>query len=152
MRLYLAAAYVARDTIRKNLLPEWPERHPIKASWLLEEHDIYSGTVGAALAQPEEYVRHHTTNDFVEIQDASAVLLLTESIQRTLPGMAEVPSALFTTGGRHVECGFALAYGRPVVTVGHPENVFQRSMTTVVPTLAAALDVFDKIGRARPNA
>ncbi len=36
----------------------------------------------------------------------------------------EQPSAGYTSGGRHVEAGYAIALGKPVLVVGPRENIF----------------------------
>lgn len=49
-----------------------------------------------------------------------------------------------TTGGHHVETGYALAWGKPIVLIGEPENVFhQHPAVTVVPSGMSALDLGD---------
>lgn len=152
MRLYLAGAYVARDVIREHVVPQIPARHPIHTSWIHADHAITPETVGAALGQDDAYIASHTAEDFQEVDNADAVLLLTESWMRTrLPGMGYVDKGLFTTGGRHVETGYALARGKLVLTVGTPENVFHRSNTIIVPTLAEAVVYLDIVEALKSN-
>lgn len=56
---------------------------------------------------------------FLDIKLSDLLVLLTESASALVGGTA-------TSGGRHVETGFALALGKPVIVVGAPENVFHR--------------------------
>lgn len=147
MLIYLAAAYAARDIVRRDVVPQLVAAgHTIGASWLIEDHAITSETIGAALGEPDSYVDKQVEQDFEEVRAADAVVHLTESFMRQLSlGLRLRGPGVLTTGGRHVECGYALALGKLVVTVGEPENVFARSVTQVVPDIAEAIKTLDLV-------
>lgn len=115
--VYLAGPYAARDRLNafaadlRSMLVE------VTASWLDETHDITPGTVDAATDLPDADVAKHASDDLNDIGNADLLVLITAAV-------AGVPNA--TSGGRHVETGFALAMPIPVLVVGEPENVFHR--------------------------
>ena len=89
----------------------------VTASWLDETHDITPGTTGAATDLSDDEVARHAATDLDDVANADLLVLITADV-------AGVEAA--TSGGRHVETGFALASGIPVLVVGAPENVFHR--------------------------
>lgn len=116
MRVYLAAPYAARDRVR--LYRDELTRLGVKvtSSWLHESHDINDGTIGAATALDDDTVSKHAVQDFDDIRYSDLLVLFTEKA-------VDVDRS---TGGRHVETGYALALGKPIIVVGEPENVFHR--------------------------
>ena len=115
--VYLAGPYAARA--RLNVFAEDLRAMLVEvtASWLNETHDITPGTVNAATDLSDADVAKHASDDLDDIGNADLLILITATV-------AGVPNA--TSGGRHVETGFALAMPIPVLVVGQPENVFHR--------------------------
>ncbi len=114
--VYLAAPYAARDLVRNFAADLDGMLVEVTSSWLKEDHEITAGTLGAAKDLSDDQVAKHARDDLKDIGDSDLLVLITESI-------AGVPG---TTGGRHVETGFALGFGLPVLVVGPAENVFHR--------------------------
>jgi nucleoside 2-deoxyribosyltransferase len=120
MRAYLAAPYAARAQVRQYAEELEAIGYTVTSTWLTEDHDINPGTVGAATALADEDVDRHASTDFADIRRSDVLVLITESVAELVGGTA-------TTGGRHIETGFAIALDKHVVVVGTPENVFHRS-------------------------
>lgn len=59
------------------------------------------------------YLQTWAENDLADVKDADIVMLINPESFRTSG-----------TGGRHVEVGYALALGKPVLVVGEQTNVF----------------------------
>lgn len=119
LRAYLAAPYVARDRVRDYAEDLVRIGIDVTASWLDEEHEINAGSTGAATALDPAEVARHAATDLDDIERCDVLVLFTARALGFDP--AEVAS-----GGRHVETGYALAKGVPVIVVGEPENVFHR--------------------------
>lgn len=119
LRAYLAAPYAARERIRDYAEDLVRIGIDVTASWLDEEHEINAGTIGAAPALDPAEVARHAATDLDDIERCDVLVLFTAQALGFDP--AEVAS-----GGRHVETGYALAKGVPVIVVGEPENVFHR--------------------------
>ena len=113
---YLAGPYAARDRLREFAADLDMMLVDVTSSWLKETHEINSGTTGAATALTDEQVSQHALDDLDGVAAADLLVLIT----------AEIAGVDGTSGGRHVETGFALGLGLPVVVVGKPENVFHR--------------------------
>lgn len=127
MKVYLAAAYSARDILWGWLKPELESRgHEVTSSWLDERHELTAGSVGAALDASPEYLRKHIAGDILDVARSDVLVLLTGSFM----AQAGIPGPLHT-GGRHVETGVALALDIPVVVLGPPENIFHRGSPSV---------------------
>jgi nucleoside 2-deoxyribosyltransferase len=131
---YLAAPYAARDQVRftLNFLQLEDE---CTARWITARHPIGPGTVDTAPDMSDEYAYQHSEDDLADIDRADAFILLSHSY------CSEWGFTLAQTssGGRHVETGFALAKGKPVYVVGEAENIFHRGLCTVVPDIATAI-------------
>lgn len=129
MRIYLAAPYAARAQVRQYAAELERIGFTVTSTWLEETHEISSGTIGAATAVSDAEIAMHAAADLGDIDRSDLVVLLTE-------GAADLVGGNGTSGGRHVETGYAIALGKPVVVVGEPENVFHRlgRACTVVPT------------------
>lgn len=119
IRAYLAAPYVARDHVRHYAMDLVTLGIDVTASWLDEEHEINAGSTGAAPALHPEEVARHAATDLDDIERCDVLVLFTAEALGLDP--ADVAS-----GGRHVETGYAIAKGVPVIVVGQPENVFHR--------------------------
>lgn len=119
LRAYLAAPYAAREQIRGYAEDLVRIGLDVTASWLDEEHVITPGTTGAALALDQAEVARHAATDLDDIARCDVLVLFTAQALGLDPAEA-------ASGGRHVETGYALAKGIPVIVVGEPENVFHR--------------------------
>src|SRR6266702_6113809 len=105
LKVYVAAAsYRQREA--RNLFRRL-ERHGLEVTgtW------VFKRSLGEVETFPTEAAR-----DLAQIDEADLVVTLTENPRARRPK--------YTTGGRHVECGYALGKGRPLVVVGPKENVF----------------------------
>lgn len=110
MKVYLAARFSRANELlgyRSELMEHGIE---VTSRWLLGEHE-WSGTDDDALTVDES--RQCATIDIADIDAANVVVCFTEA-----------PRSGPSRGGRHVEFGYALARGKPIVVVGHRENVF----------------------------
>lgn len=119
MRIYLAGPYSARDQLRSYGQELTRVGFTVCSTWLDEDTEINSGTTGAAAALSDDQVAKHAVTDLVDVQRSDLLVLF------TAPSVGLEPEAN-TSGGRHVETGYALALAKPVVVVGEPENVFHR--------------------------
>jgi nucleoside 2-deoxyribosyltransferase len=115
MKVYLAAPYGARETIRGLAEEITRIGFTVTASWLQETHEINDGTQGAAVALDPAQVAVHAATDLRDIDNSDLLVLFTAANVGVEGG-----------GGRHVETGYAIAKGLPVLVVGEPENVFHR--------------------------
>jgi hypothetical protein len=124
MRIYIAGAYAARDVLRGEKEFFEAKGHTVTSTWLQGTRAITPGTVGTSPESSLADVKQHAIDDLAQVAESDAVVLYTaEALVRLEPSLAE---ALLTSGGRHVEMGYALAMGIPVVVVGPQENIFQR--------------------------
>ena len=141
MKVYLAGPYVARDYLRGVTVALGSQGVLVTSSWLHESADLAdAGTHGAAKALTDDEVREHVLTDLRDIEAADALVIFTASaITAALPRLAATPH-LLTSGGRHVEMGYALAHRLAIYLVGEPENVFQRACATRIPTAARIAD------------
>jgi nucleoside 2-deoxyribosyltransferase len=117
MRVYLAAPYGSRDTIRQYAEQLTYIGFAVTSTWLEETHDITEGTQGAAAELPDAQVDKHARDDIRDIDRSDLLVLFTAASVGIEGG-----------GGRHVETGYALAKvgASSIVVVGEPENVFHR--------------------------
>lgn len=113
MQVYLASRFDNRDLLRA-CAEELEETGNIKVTsrWVMQ--DDYE-VDNDALNDPENVRAHRIAED--DLSDIRAADLL---IYFSAPEQG-------VRGGRHVEFGFALGLGRPIVVVGALENVFHRS-------------------------
>jgi nucleoside 2-deoxyribosyltransferase len=141
VRIYLAAPYAARDHLRRLI-------HGLSMSftseWLLAEHAIHDGVVDAAPGHPDEYVRMQAEGDLADIVCSDALILFSSHFAQAQWGLRPDQT---TSGGRHIETGYALAKGKPVVVVGQPENIFHRGACKIVPTFGLALEYLDQLNK-----
>lgn len=119
MRAYLAAPYAARERVAVYARELVRCGIDVTASWLDETHEINEGTTGAATALHPEEVARHAATDLDDIERCDVLVLFTA-------GSLGFDVADVASGGRHVETGYALAKGIPVLIIGEPENVFHR--------------------------
>lgn len=127
MKVYLAAPYAARDQLREHAeqLTYLDLDVTCCSSWLTEDYPIHPGTTGAATSLAAEVVERHVEQDLDDVDAADVVVVFTAVAVGLLPEEA-------ASGGRHVETGYAIARGKPVIVVGEPENIFHRSRLVTV--------------------
>lgn len=109
MKIYLAARYSRRDSMR--LLRDELVRmgHTVTSRWLETE---WANRPDQSSAAPPEYREKYAEIDMEDVKAADCVINFTEA-----PGDSSL-------GGRHVEFGLAVAWGKRLVVVGHRENLF----------------------------
>lgn len=142
MKIYIAAPYPARARVADIGLWLGSEGHECTSGWAYQEqHEIATGTVGASLDTKHEDVEEFAKRDLADIFRADALLSLTANWCIARGAAEDNPDFRWLhAGGRHVEVGYALALGRPVVIVGEPENIFQRSLCIPAVSLKDALE------------
>jgi hypothetical protein len=143
LKVYIAGAYSARDQLREVVGRLEHVGHESTARWLDATHGIHSGTINTAPDLSDEYCQYHVEGDFEDIVDADVLLLFSHS---ALVAMDPSLDGVTTSGGRHVETGYALASGLAVIVIGEPDNIFHRGACIIVPDLAGALKVLSKEG------
>lgn len=119
MRIYLAARYSRREELLGYRTDLEAAGHLVTSRWLAGAHQW--DPLAAGIESPEtametipiEAVRFATD----DVEDVAAAELLIAFTERPRANLA-------SRGGRHVELGLALAWGKPVVIVGPRENVF----------------------------
>lgn len=99
MRIYLTARFGRRDEMRQH-------RETLKAIG----HEVTSRWLDEADCVPPRQAAMVDVDDLIQ---SECVIVFTETSE-----------AGYTTGGRHVELGFAIATTLPILMVGPRENVF----------------------------
>lgn len=110
MKVYLAARFSRLPELLHHKSELEQEGITVTSRWLLGGHE-WEGTPDEDI--PPEHAARFAVEDLEDIQAADVVVCFTEPARS---GPAR--------GGRHVEAGWAIAKGIPVVVVGHRENVF----------------------------
>lgn len=114
--VYLAGPYDARPMIASHAAALRVVGLTVRAEWLDGTHDYPDppDDPAAAAAVRAAHEQCCALLDLADIDHADLLIAFTA---------ASVMSS-GTSGGRHVETGYALGHGIPVVVVGEPENVF----------------------------
>lgn len=107
--VYLAGRYDRRREL-EACAAQLPEGWTSTARWLTGAHEG---------ATDPTTLRACAIEDLVDIRKSDVLVAFTEG-----------PEVGHTSGGRHVETGFAMALGIPVVVVGPVENVFHHLHAT----------------------
>ena len=110
MKVYLAARYSRIDEINGCARELEAAGHEVTAAWLYgpsRNGETANGTPASIEARP------------VALSDYTGVGLCD-----VLVSFTETPRSHASRGGRHVEFGLALAWGKRVILVGPRENVF----------------------------
>lgn len=132
MNIYLAARYGRRRQMQGIAQELESHGHLVTSRWIRGEHDSLDGD-----ADPEQQGRW-AEEDIEDIGAADVLLTITED-----PG---TPGA--GRGGRHVELGYALGQGLPVLLVGPTEHVFHHHPRVVqCLSIADAIDTVDHMAR-----
>ena len=116
MLIYLAARYSRLEELNTYAEDLRAVGHRVEARWLLGDHQIHEGTdkVEAATVSVPVEGRAFALDDYEDVVKADALIAFSE----------EPRAAKASRGGRHVEFGMALAWGKKVIVVGPRENVF----------------------------
>ena len=115
MKVFLAARYSRIDEINGYAKELRQAGYQVDARWLLGNHQIREGAdkvEGATMSVPMEG-QPFALDDAADLQDAEVVISFTET-----------PRSGHSRGGRHVEFGMALAWGKRLIVIGPRENVF----------------------------
>ena len=109
MKIYLAAMYSLKDTIKKYAKQLEEAGHEVTSGWLRERTDSQVDLYDVS----ERFSREHAIADLEDIDEADALVLFTvKPIQKT------------KRGGRHTEFGYALAKHKKLFVIGPRENIF----------------------------
>lgn len=122
MKVYLAAPYAARAQIKRYASEVTRIGYKVTSRWLDETHEVSEGTIGAAGDLDDTTAAGHASDDLFDISRADLFVLFTAAQS----GLNGGPGAAGTSGGRHVETGYAIARDIPIIVVGEPENIFHR--------------------------
>src|SRR3990167_6344379 len=115
MIIYLAARYSRREELLSYKADLEAAGHTVPARWLLGEHQAHDGAleVEAATESMPAVARLFAEEDVEDLRAADLLI-----------AFSEPPRSGNSRGGRHVEFGMALAWGKPIIVVGPAENVF----------------------------
>lgn len=112
MRVYLAAQFARLPELVGYAAELETAGITVTSRWLLGGHE-WSGVPDGSI--PVEPLARFAQEDLEDIEAADVFVCFTEPANGR-----EAP----IRGGRHVEMGYAYAAGKPIVCVGHRENVF----------------------------
>ena len=127
MKIYLAAPYAARDILKEHVPLFEYHGHEITCGWLKGTRPLGESSYGISEVSTQEEVEAHAQMDLEDVEQADVVVLYTAGYVAEIGGLDPVAHNL-TSGGRHVEVGYALAKGKPVIVIGPLENIFQRGL------------------------
>jgi hypothetical protein len=127
MKIYLAARYSRRLELCGYREQLQAAGHHVTSRWLNGSHQISDagiplGDAGESLVECDSGVdsqeaarlrARFAVEDFVDVRNAELLIAFTEP-----------PRSGPTRGGRHVELGLAIGMAKPVIIVGHRENIF----------------------------
>ena len=123
MQVYLASRYSRKLELREYAAEARASYIGVISRWL-EEDDDPNGTLDkVSTVQLMEYAKQ----DIDDIDKADILVFF-----------AEDPLVGVPRGGRHVEFGYALGAGKPIVVIGKPENVFH-----YLPASYATIEFFE---------
>lgn len=111
MKVYLAARYSRHREMQEYAAELCALGYIVTARWILGDHELRSD----GQSDRDDWMMRWAVEDWDDLTDADLVVSFTEG-----PG----PVAGRARGGRHTEFGAALALCKPVVIIGHRENVF----------------------------
>lgn len=103
MKIYIAAASYRQREARNAYRKLQRRGFDVNSSW------VFKKSLGAI-----ETFSYEARRDLEQVAEADVVVTFTENPKKSK----------YTTGGRHVECGYALAKGKELLVVGPKENVF----------------------------
>lgn len=110
MRIYLAARYSRRQELQGYAATLREMGHVVTSRWLLPgEHE---GEADPDTELGVDRMARYAFEDLLDVDDSDTVVVFTE--QR----------GIYSSGGRHVEFGYAIARNKSIIIVGPIENVF----------------------------
>jgi nucleoside 2-deoxyribosyltransferase len=112
MKIYVAAIFRKWPDAQELAYQLEDAGHEVTSTWLREV--LVHDTANDLHAMTNEQKREIANVDLFDVARADAVVLICEK--------GDVDGG--TRGGRHVETGYAIAHGIPVIAIGGPENVF----------------------------
>ncbi len=135
MRIYLASRYSRREELCEYRKQLEAMGHDVQARWLNGEHQLDNagtpiGENGAALVEGqlrsgEQLSENERTERAAALRTKFAQDDWEDCMAAELQiNFTEAPRSSANRGGRHVECGIALAQCIRVIIVGHRENIF----------------------------
>ena len=111
MKIYLAARYSRHAEMQQYATDLEALGHTVTSRWIHGSHQVPDDGLRAE-ASPELRQRF-AQEDWSDLEAADVVISFTEP-----------PRASNSRGGRHVEFGAALAFGKVCVVIGPFENIF----------------------------
>jgi hypothetical protein len=109
VKVYLAARYGRRAELCAYRDQLEAVGHRVTARWLSGLHESDNGRDPLNLTDSARFAQE----DMDDLSSAEVVIAFTEP-----------PTTTYSRGGRHVEAGMALAWGKRLLIVGPAENVF----------------------------
>ena len=100
-KFYLSSRFARKDELRGYAADLIDKRHSVTSTWLMLDNDDVNQYGYEARA------------DLDDIRRSDIIINFTEA-----------PNTVHSTGGRHVEHGYALAYDKKQLFVGPRENLF----------------------------
>ena len=141
LKIYLAARFSRHEELNRYASELRDAGHEVTARWLSRESQANENTVAVQNCNGEVPLagRPLAQEDFEDIKRADVVISITEQprVQHT------------TRGGRHVELGLALGWGKQLIIIGPRENVFH-TLPQVEQFYEWNDNVLDAIGNALP--
>jgi hypothetical protein len=120
MRFYLAARFIRLDEMNEYAKDLRSLGHTVDCRWLQGLHQLHPAAEKIDLWDGKNKVQEvpmdaqpFALDDVEDISKSEALIAFTEK-----------PYAEKGSGGRHVEFGIALALHKPIIIIGHRENVF----------------------------
>lgn len=109
MKVYLASQYCTKDQISKYAAELRENGIEVTSSWLEEPH---SPNTQMSELSPEQHT-FYALNDLNDVDRSDMLVFFSVD-----------PSIAAKRGGRHVEFGYAIKAGLPILVVGPKENIF----------------------------
>jgi len=115
MRIYIAARYSRLNEVQALAQKLRDYGYTVDASWIKGAHEWDSEAMAVENASKDVPVigQRFAEDDIADIERSDVMICLTEE-----------PRSTNGRGGRHVEYGYALAKGIPILILGPRENVF----------------------------
>lgn len=112
--IYLAARFSRRDELASYMNTLEERGFTVTSRWLTQHQALDFSHPAAKYSNFDR--TQFALHDYEDVQRADRLIAFTESPDEN--------SINGRRGGRHVELGLALAWGKHVYVVGHRENVF----------------------------
>lgn len=141
LRVYLAAPYGTRDSLAQAATAIRDLGFVVVSSWLEEPFRMTPGSTGPAPDLKAETLLPIAVRNLVEVASADVLVMMGPDTWSGDDAPLELAAGGSTSGGRHLEMGYALACDLPVINVGAPENIFSRTLATVADSWEDALEL-----------